>query len=92
MNSGLAITQRKGFQMTFANGYTVSVQWGPGNYCERNHTEYSAPDASNFWQSKDAEIAAWNKDDVLKFDNGDIVKGHCTPDEVAAFIAEVSAI
>ena len=27
------ITEGKGFHMTFANGWTVSVQWGSGNYC-----------------------------------------------------------
>lgn len=26
-------TERKGFKMTFENGYTVSVQWGHCNYC-----------------------------------------------------------
>ena len=26
----------KGCFITFANGYTVSIQWGPGNYCD-NH-------------------------------------------------------
>jgi hypothetical protein len=35
----MKITAGKGFQITFANGYTVSVQWGPGNYCD-NHSYY----------------------------------------------------
>ena len=26
------ITDNKGFQITYDNGYTVSVQFGPGNY------------------------------------------------------------
>ena len=26
------ITDNRGFQITFDNGYTVSVQFGPGNY------------------------------------------------------------
>jgi hypothetical protein len=30
------ITGGKGFSMRFPNGYTISVQWGPGNYSE-NH-------------------------------------------------------
>jgi hypothetical protein len=29
-------TSNKGFNMTFANGITASVQWGAGNYCD-NH-------------------------------------------------------
>ena len=28
-------THNKGFQMTFENGFRISVQWGIGNYCQR---------------------------------------------------------
>jgi hypothetical protein len=28
------ITLGKGIHMTFANGWTVSIQWGIGNYCD----------------------------------------------------------
>ena len=31
------ITEGKGFHITFANGYTVSVQFGPDNYCDHYH-------------------------------------------------------
>lgn len=31
------ITDGKGFHITFKNGYTVSVQFGAGNYCEHYH-------------------------------------------------------
>ena len=67
-----------GFQMTFENGNTISVQFGMGNYC------------NNKYQSKEncenAEIAIWNADGNW-FDFGnDQVKGHCTPNEVAYYI------
>lgn len=45
-------TMRKGFQITFENGYTASVQWGAGNYCD-NHF----PDDMDFSCSKDAKSA-----------------------------------
>jgi len=32
--SDFRITDGKGFGITFENGWTVSVQFGPGNYCE----------------------------------------------------------
>ena len=32
----LVSTLNKGFQLTFENGLTISVQFGSGNYCERN--------------------------------------------------------
>lgn len=53
----------RGFHMTFENGLTVSVQFGPGNYCE-NH------DAMDFsigkiWSSKNAEVAVLQNLDFL---------------------------
>lgn len=33
-NVSFRITNGKGFQLTFANGYTASVQFGAGNYCD----------------------------------------------------------
>lgn len=90
------ITQGKGFQLTFENGWTVSVQFGVGNYCQRQ--DYSAlatfgkEKRTNFWESLDAEIAAWKKHGNKNrwFDFGDdTVKGHVTADEVAKFIDKV---
>ena len=30
-------THNKGFNMTFENGISISVQWGSMNYCERRN-------------------------------------------------------
>ena len=30
-------TENKGFGMTFDNGFTISVQWGTFNYCEKKN-------------------------------------------------------
>ena len=35
--SNLAISMGKGFRITFANGWAVSVQFGPGNYCNNKY-------------------------------------------------------
>lgn len=35
------INDNKGFQITFDNGYTVSVQFGPGNYGSNRAETYS---------------------------------------------------
>lgn len=32
LQQGFEITGGKGFHMTFKNGWTISVQWGAGNY------------------------------------------------------------
>lgn len=91
------ITAGRGFQMTFANGWTVSVQWGTGNYCENRQVLISQ---FADWETVDrevgaagsatAEIAAWDKDGKW-FDFGtDEVAGWQTPDQVAAFIAQIA--
>jgi hypothetical protein len=78
----------RGFQMTFDNGNTVSVQWGAGNSCA-NRSDDLGYSKSNL-DSPDAEIAAWDSDDNwYEFENGP-VDGRCTPNEVAAFIQFVA--
>lgn len=67
-----------GFQITFENGNTISVQFGFGNYCE-NRDESKSECAT-------AEIAIWNKDGKWYDFGSDTVKGWCTPDEVGQFI------
>lgn len=103
------ITINKGFQMQFANGWTVSVQWGRDNYCENRHMKeelntykvaQELAKSATFGQQglfppvptcPDAEIAAWNADDQWYEFECDTVKGWCSPDEVAEFIAMVAS-
>jgi hypothetical protein len=79
------ITHSKGFQMTFANGNTVSVQFGQGNYCENRN----APDENQkFHRCQNAEFWVWDKNNNPLIDNP---LGWQTPDEIAALIAKYSA-
>jgi len=94
---GFATNQNRGFKMTFDNGVTASVQWGPGNYCEARNYSYASYDApmkapSQCWESANAEVAAWDKNGKwitkklfpgLKADD---VVGYLTPDKVLAFL------
>lgn len=81
------ITRNKGFHMTFENGWTVSVQFGAGNYCDNyDHSSYSGevPPSTN------AEVAAWDEDgNMLSLENGYEVSGWVSADDVAEFIAMV---
>jgi hypothetical protein len=72
----------QGFHMTFANGWTASVQWGEANYCENRFKKGTFP-------SCDAEIAAWKGDKWHRFET-DTVKGWVKPEQVAEFLLEVS--
>lgn len=93
----LHITSKHGFHLQFENGWTVSVQWGPYNYCENYFMRYTldgkdVPSEESYpdsYQSKDAEIAAWDSSGEW-FDFGDdTVKGWVSADEVADFIHKV---
>ncbi len=54
------ITMAKGFHLTFPNGYTISTQFGGGNYCENKNTEIARPGVDIF--SNNVEIGIWDKD------------------------------
>ncbi len=65
-----------GFQMTFANGWTVSVQVGENNYARKGTAEIAAWDANDEWfyfPEHNGNVAGWQD-----------------ADEVAAFINKVS--
>ena len=55
----------KGFALDLPNGVTVSVQWGPGNYCDSDvsNADVFAPAAAavggDAWGSDTAECAAY---------------------------------
>ena len=91
--SKFAITQSKGFQLTFDNGWTVSVQWGPGNYTDAKSYEvgkWDAPKQTDFWKAETAEIAAWDANNVWYDFGHDTVKGYVNANEVANFINKIA--
>jgi len=86
------ITHNKGFQMTFANGYTISVQFGNGNYCDNRYYGNPLSGDQSVPPSSNAEVAVWDKDGnwVQLRPDGDEI-GWQTPDDVAALIASISS-
>lgn len=85
----------RGFQTTFPNGYTVSVMFGAGNYCQhRFNKDILSGLGSKFTievgemhQSVDAEIAVFGPDDYFVCGwpgcpESDQVKGWITPAEM----------
>ena len=72
-----SITDNKGFCISFNNGYTVSVQFGGGNYCSNRDIPIkdwgkTVPDSDT------AETALMTKDGFVEY-QGDDVQGHMTP-------------
>jgi hypothetical protein len=84
------IVDAKGYQMRFTNGYTVSVQWGPGNYCDRRNEAYDTQYTEPMWTSNTAEVAVIAPDGTfLKFFSDDEVRGYVQADDVVAIMLQV---
>ena len=88
-----------GFMLDFPNGWTASVQFGPGNYCSnRDSSRNPFSDHVQFLESNTAEIAAWRTEDReasntrgwYQFEDGQDVKGWQNIDSVIEFLNMVS--
>jgi hypothetical protein len=86
-------TRNKGFAMTFNNGFTISVQWGTENYCEKRHTTIHPTDPMEHkrWDSLSAEIAVFDNEEMISIGDTDEVLGWCSAEDVAKYIAIVSS-
>jgi hypothetical protein len=91
---GFAVTQGKGFSITFEHGTTISVQFGRGNYCNNKDKGGFEPPRPNdgIYRCNNAEIAIWNADGkwiTKQFNHNkhDDVEGWVNPEYVAKAIA-----
>jgi hypothetical protein len=87
------IEDGKGFHITFENGYTVSVQFGPGNYCDHRNKDFDKSAECGKAGSRTAECAVWHgKGPLLQLDWWDgTVKGWMRPAEVLALLVWAAA-
>jgi hypothetical protein len=80
-------TENKGFQLTFENGWTISVQFGTANYCSNRNIRIQN---KAMVESLSAEIAIWDADNKnFDFGGGRLDMGWLTTDEVAEWIEKV---
>jgi hypothetical protein len=93
-----AVTGGKGVHLTFSNGYSISIQWGPGNYCDHYHKPFDrmSSEACGSDGSDTAEVAVfkdgnWVNPPIPEWETGDDVCGWRNADDVAAIIAWVVA-
>ena len=74
------INDNKGFQITFDNGYTVSVQFGPGNYGSNRQLDpmtrdyadnngLSATTVETALMNPEREFVSYKDDDVQGYQN-----------------------
>lgn len=90
----IKITRQRGFHMRFENGFAVSVQFGPGNYCQNYETSFDKEREAGEKGSSDAECAVLTPAGNLIAMPGwdDTVKGRMTPNEILALMNEVAAL
>lgn len=76
-------TIKAGLQMTFNNGFSISIQFGAGNYCENRNCSKD--------NSKNVEVAIFDKNDNfyrLESMTDDVV-GYVSMDGLADYIQQV---
>lgn len=95
---GFQTSDAKGFHVTFENGWTVSVQFGRGNYCDNRDWRGPNPDDPSsvvFAQapkSRTAEVAAWDANGKwLSFESDD-VEGWQSPAQVLELLNRVAGL
>ena len=74
---------RNGFCVEYENGYSVSVQFGYGNYCDNYNGGVDKP--------KTAECAVILEGEFCQIDEtwSDSVKGHMTAEQVTELMCQV---
>ena len=87
-----------GFSMQYPNGWIISVQWGPGNYCETRH-QYNGvvnpfDGAHHQYDSRTAEIAVMhvNHKGFYPLAEHDDVLGWQTVEQVQEWMQWVSQL
>lgn len=80
----------KGIQFKLENGYTVSVQWGSGNYCDNYHHRLKGV-GERMPDSTTAETAIFNSDNQFINYKGDDVQAHQTVEDVIKTLALVAS-
>ena len=84
------ISNNKGFQITYKNGYTVSVQFGGGNYC--TNRDLPIEDYGKSVPPSDtAETALMTKDGFVSY-QGDDVQGYMSPSEVLKLMVHAESL
>lgn len=81
------ITIKKGFHITFENGYNVSVQFGPANYCDHYNRNIGIDEEDCGKEgSGTAECAVWKgkSRDMIEHPlfSGNTVGGYMSPAQV----------
>ena len=78
------------FQITFENGYTVSIGIGSSHYCQNRINEANDEPVNDYCM--DCEIAIKKPNGKFLRYRGDDVQGYVFPDRVAEIIAYAKSL
>ena len=86
-------TMNRGFMMKFDNGFKISVQFGPMNYCDKKGSgDWDEPAKQDHWEATSAEIAVFDGDSrFIDIREDDQIAGWLSTDTVAKVITIVSS-
>jgi len=91
----IRITSGKGFHLKFPNGYTASVQFGPGNYCDNyaSGLRWGETEAGNMGSST-VEVAAFGPEgDLVPIpEASDTVQGYVPTSKLLEFLDWVATL
>ena len=92
------ITSHKGMRVEFENGWSVSIQIGPSNYCDNHHADLMAfydtatKPGGEYLKSTTAETAVIDPTGkLIARHDGDTVQGYQTPAQVLQTLIETAA-
>jgi len=92
MNPGkICITQGKGVHMLFPSGFTVSIQFGPGNYCDHYKRKIGKDEETCGKEgAAKVECAVWRDKDMITMKSGDTVQGYMNITEVLELLNQAA--
>lgn len=85
----LAICDNKGFHMRFENGWTISVQFGAGSYCD-NYSASIKDYGKKPSQSNNAEVWCWDESGNKKYPEEPTNRS--SPEEILKIMNHISNI
>lgn len=96
-NAGFRTCGNRGFQITFSNGWMISVQFGVFNYCSNRNLKkaidspFAQPEGD--YECADAEIAIIDPNGKFVRYEGfnEDVKAFCHPDEIPDIVLWVAS-
>jgi hypothetical protein len=97
-HKNFSITMNRGFQMMLPNGYIVSIQFGPVNYCDnRDFSTVTAVPTGVAYSCNNAETAVFHSvtDEWVRppwDEGGDTVQGWQSPEDVVKLIAWAASL